>query len=736
MRRRLLAATSLGLLFVLSLALGALNSLAAPSAGPAAAPRVALPAIDLTGNTSTTLSIQNLGSTPVVAVLELYAPSPDQCPGAAPAPVSRVCLGALKPSQTKQVIGYNVPPGIYSGYVLAYTDCPAAGGVPSDTPLAVVAQRQVRLGASLSGPVAASAYTGQTVDTDAYDPSADRYVYYAPHIREEAQSDTSISIQNLGSTCATVNIQYWAETLGDQANCTDSAGIKTVTVAPGAAVRLSPRDIGLTMFYGSAYIDSTQPIAATVDVALNDNHQWMTYTVLPYSPREPRFVLPLVLQTQSNVADRWSTTLKVQNPSTTENTLVSERLLNLEGSPASSSASQRLCSGAARLVEVSSLSQQPDFTGAADVNSGPALALLSNFGQDQFDGYSGIPTSQTGPRLAVPILQRTVISDVVTLRSQVAVRNVDPASGVDVSLALFNEDGALVDTETEHVEPSGAVVFDLAGLRFLGPGWRGSGVVSAVGSGAQSAHLAAVVLDRSIVAGSDQSRAYVAALIPPPPATPTPTATATATGTPLPTSTPTPTATPITRSVELTPPPNSAGYVQSRSPNSNFFNGSDIFAGSNYQSTRLETWIGAMQFDISSLPANATITAAELRLTGKTAAYLDSVTGMRWQVQMLAPSVDAGWTTIGYAQMSQAPVVATLTPDVAKENLGVGVVNVFTFTPDGLAKLQERLRTTGKVSLRIVATDVPSGWRSIFGWYAGMAPSGAATSPVLKVTYR
>ncbi|MFN8471810.1 MAG: hypothetical protein U0822_06415 [Anaerolineae bacterium] len=733
MRRRLLAATSLGLLFILAFTVGALNGYAAPAAGPAAAPRVALPAIDLTSDTSTTLSIQNLGSTDTIAVLELYAPSPDQCPGVAPAPVARVCLGALKPSQAKQVITFNVPPGKYSGYVLSYTDCPAAGGVPSDTPLAVVAQREIRLGSGLSAPSTTSAYTGQTEDANAYDPAVDRFVYYAPQVRSEPSSDTAISIQNLGTSCATVDIQYWPESLGDQSSCTEAAAVKSVTIAPGAALRLSPRDVNLTTFYGSAYIVSTQPLAATVDVALNYNHQLMTYTVLP---RASTYFLPLALQNQSNVADKWSTVLKLQNPSTVQNSLVSERLFTLTGSPASSSASQRLCSGSSRLIEVSGLVQQADFVGTGDAIDGPGIVQLSNFGQDQFDGYSAIPPTETGSRLAAPILRRVAISDTVTLRSQVGVRNVDPSSGVDVALALFNEDGLRIDTEIEHVEPNGGVVFDLGGLLFLGPDWRGSGVISAVGINAQSAHLAAVVLDRSTVSGTDHSRAYVAPAIAPPAATPTPTATATATSTPTATVTPTATATPPTTSVALTPPPNSAGYVVNKSPNTNFFVGADVFAGSDFRPARPVIWIGGIQFDISSIPAGATITDAELRLTGRTAYNLDGVIGMRWQVQMLDASVDAGWTSIGYIQMAQAPVVANLTPDVGKTDIGPSIVNVFTFTPEGVVKLQERLRTTGRVSLRVVATDAPYGLWSVFGWYGGPAPNNAATSPTLAVTYR
>ncbi|MFN8482659.1 MAG: hypothetical protein U0768_06400 [Anaerolineae bacterium] len=733
MRRWLLAATSLGLLFVLAFAVGTRSSDAAPANGPSAAPRVALPAIDLTGGTSTTLSIQNLGATDAVAVLELYAPSADQCSGVAPEPVSRVCLGALKPSQTRQVISFNVPQGIYSGYVVAYTDCPAAGGVPSETPLAVVAQRQVRLGASPSAPTTVSAYAGQTADAAAYDPAVERYVYYAPQVRAETQSDTAISIQNLGASCATVDIQFWSESLGDSASCTEAAAVKTVTVAPGAALRLSPRDVGLTTFYGSAHLAATQPLAATVDVMLNDNRQMMTYTVLP---RAARYILPLVLQNQSNATDRWSTVLKLQNPSTVENRLVSERLFDLNGATASSSASQRLCTGSSRLIEVNGLVQQSDFVGSGDALDGPAVAQLSNFGLDQFDGYSGVTPDQTAPRLAVPILRRVVVSDTVTLRSQVAVRNADPATGVDVALALYNEDGVLVDTEIERVAPNGGVLFDLGGLRYLGPGWRGSGVISAVGANAQNAHLAAVVLDRSTVAGSDQSRAYVAPAIPLPTATPTPTATSTATRTPTATATPTATPTPLTTSVALTPPPNSAGYVVNKSPNTNYFVNADVFAGSDFRPSRPVIWIGGIQFDLSSLPAGATVTAAQLQLTGRTSYNLDGVIGMRWQVQMLDASVDAGWTSIGYIQLAQATVVATLTPDVGKADIGPNAVNVFTFTPDGMAKLQERLKTTGRVSLRVVATDAPYGLWSVFGWYGGPALNSAATTPTLTLTYR
>ena len=53
-----------------------------------------------------------------------------------------------------------------------------------------------------------------------------------------------------------------------------------------------------------------------------------------------------------------------------------------------------------------------------------------------------------------------------------------------------------------------------------------------------------------------------------------------------------------------------------------------------------------------------------------------------------------------------------------------------------LSKLQERLKTTGRVSLRVVATDAPYGLWSVFGWYGGPALNSAATTPTLTLTYR
>ncbi len=741
MRRRLLGLFGLGLVLMFALLAGWSRGYAAPDAPPAAAPRVALPAIDVGGDWTTQLSVQNLGSQPTYAVLDLYAVG-SEC--AATAPVQQLCLGAVGPSQAKLITVSGVPAGSYSAFVTSYTDC--YGGAPAATPLAVVVARQHNLGGQPAR-IAASAYTGQITDYSAFNSTTQRYTYYAPHIRANlAVSGTSLNLQNLGSACASVRVQFFDEGFADNQGCNGVAGTVGVSIAPGSSQRLTPDQASLPVFFGNALIESTQPLALAVDVTATNNRQMLTYTGLSYAAGGQRLAFPFIVNQSPSVSPApWLAALKVQNPNVLDNTLITERLVSRDGAPGSPSVSQNVCPGSSRLLEVTDFGSTPDFLGSANVDGGAAIALLSNGALDQFEGYSGIPFSEGAARLGLPRLRRVTVNDVVTLRSQVMVRNLDAANGVDVSLALYDEDAKLIDTETEYVEASGSVSFDLAGLIYLGNGWRGSGIVTASSA---NARLAAVVLERGAEAGSDTSRAYVAArvatLAPTPTPTrtavptssPTPTGTLTPVITPTPTSPPTNTPTPQPTVVAVTPVPNAAGYVVSANPNTNFLTSGEIYVGSDMRPLKPLTWIGAVQFDVSAVPDTATILDAALVLTGKNAVYLDGAQGVQWSVQLLDPSVDAGWTTIGYFGLSQAEVADQLTPTMTRDQLGVEVVNTFTFTPAGRAALEQRLKTTNKVSLRITASQPNPGYRAIFTWYSGNVLAERAKAPVLRLTYR
>ncbi|MCW5849233.1 MAG: hypothetical protein KIT87_04055 [Anaerolineae bacterium] len=743
MRRRLIAPLGLGLILFLALLAGwsAGQTQAAPSLTPAAAPRVALPAIDVGGDWTSQLSLQNLGSANSFAVLELYPQSAGACPGGGPA--FRVCLGELAPGQARTVNIVGLPAGAYSGYLVAYTACPDSGGAPGTTPLAAVVSRQINI-AGTPPRTAASAYTGLTPDLSAYNPDTDRYTYYAPHIRANVMVDTTtLALQNVGTECATVKVSFYDESFQDNQNCLGLAGTVTATIAPGGAVRITPDQADLPVFFGNAVIEASRPLAVTVDVAVTGNRQLLTYTALSYAPGEPRFILPFVISMPINPA-AWLTTLKVQNTSPLNPSIVTERLYSRDGSPASASVSQNICPASSRLLPVLDFGSSPDLLGSADVQNGAAMALLTNTGLEQFDGYAGIPPTDAAARLGLPRLRRVVTNGVMTLRSQIVARNVDPFATIDVALTLYDDEGHVLDTETDTVEGNGAAVFDLAGLNYLGTNWRGSGILTA--RGGTNPRIVAVVLERGGETGSDTSRTYVAARIGPSAVTPAPSRTPTATPppppsatpeiSPTPSLTPTPTATPQPTVVALTPAPNAAGYVVSLNPNTNYLTAGEIYVGSDKRPLKPIQWIGAVQFDVSSVPDTADLIGAEVMLTGKNAVYLDGAQGIRWEVQLLDKSADEGWTTITYNRVIQAAVVDHLTPSLTRDDLGVGVVNTFTFTPEGLAALRERLRTTNRVSLRIVATEPSSGYRAIFTWESGNSTGAEGRKPLLRLTYR
>lgn len=709
---------------------------AAPLATPGAAARVALPAVDVGAAWSSQVSVQNLGTLPTFAVLELYAQPGAECQGAsAPTPIAQVCLGLIAPGQARIANLAGVAAGAYSGYVVAYSECPAAGGLPAAGSLTAVVSRQLTTGGETPH-VAAGAYTALAPDPGAYNPTIERYVYYAPQVRAGLSGARSmLSVQNVGQECATVLVRFTPESFGDDPGCPATAATLAVSVPPGTAVRVTPEQANLPVFFGSVALESTQPLAVTVDLTATADRQLLTYTALPYTPTTPRYILPAMINSAASAAP-WLTSLKVQNPSTVNQTLVTERVYDRDGAPASSSVSQRICPASSRTILLSEIGSAPDFVGSADVDNGAAVAILASPGLDQYEGYSGIEALDAAARLGAPRLRRQAANNVVTLRSQVFVRNLNPSDSVDIALALYDEEGRLVDTEVDTAAANGLVVFDLGGLNYLGDAWRGSAIISALG--APGARLAAAVLERSSQSGADLSVAYVAAPVTAltPTATPTASATLPPTDTP-PTSTPTatPTATPTPQPIVITiaASRNASGYVVSNDPQTNYFTAPDIYVGADLKAWRPIRWLGGVQFDVSGIPDSAQIVSAEVLLTGRSAVYLDSVPTMRWQVQLLDPAVDATWRASTYYSLQQAAALEPLVPPVAPSELGVGTVNVFRFTEAGLLRLKERLTSTNLVSLRVTANDPNAGYRSIFDWHSGNNATGA---PVLRVTYR
>ncbi len=94
--------------------------------------------------------------------------------------------------------------------------------------------------------------------------------------------------------------------------------------------------------------------------------------------------------------------------------------------------------------------------------------------------------------------------------------------------------------------------------------------------------------------------------------------------------------------------------------------------------------------------------------------------------------IDAAWPGLTHDALHDAVVDTTISPALASADLGRNQVNVFSFAPDQLAALEQRL-VRGAVSFRL---DGPSsGNDNLFTWDSGYAGGSEAlnTTPVLRI---
>lgn len=122
---------------------------------------------------------------------------------------------------------------------------------------------------------------------------------------------------------------------------------------------------------------------------------------------------------------------------------------------------------------------------------------------------------------------------------------------------------------------------------------------------------------------------------------------------------------------------------------------------------------GAIQFDLSAIPAGSTIRYAALELTGLSDRNLGI--GGVWQLRLLAPDIDALWPSLTYDKLRTAAVASTLQPVLPSEYLRQGEINRFIFDDDQRQLLAQSLES-GLISFRL---DGPSsGLDNLFTWDA------------------
>lgn len=207
-------------------------------------------------------------------------------------------------------------------------------------------------------------------------------------------------------------------------------------------------------------------------------------------------------------------------------------------------------------------------------------------------------------------------------------------------------------------------------------------------------------------------------------ATVTPTSLPTYAG-PPPTATATPPPELQVRYTTLRPAPADVGYAPQKSANKsrvNHLGYPTMYVGMWTRGDNLH--FGMVQFDLETIPGDATIIDARLELDGQSDDFTDAG---RWRVQLLGEAVDAGWREASFEDMRGAPVIGRIGAELTEADLRPGRTNSFGFAVEQLAWLDARLRGSRRASFRV---DGPDGEdNNLFAWHTGVDVYGRASEP-------
>jgi len=182
-----------------------------------------------------------------------------------------------------------------------------------------------------------------------------------------------------------------------------------------------------------------------------------------------------------------------------------------------------------------------------------------------------------------------------------------------------------------------------------------------------------------------------------------------------------PTVAPGQRAYSLTPLANAVGWVAS-GDRLNHFGDRNLHVGVYMD----QTYHGAMQFDLSTIPAGSTIEYATVKLMGLSGENLGA--GGAWQLQMLAPNAVEKWPQATYAAIHEAAVAESIGPTLTPGDLAARQVNVWEFSAAQRRELGRRLKD-GVVAFRL---DGPTqGEDNLFTWDTGYGDGGLGNRPIL-----
>jgi hypothetical protein len=177
------------------------------------------------------------------------------------------------------------------------------------------------------------------------------------------------------------------------------------------------------------------------------------------------------------------------------------------------------------------------------------------------------------------------------------------------------------------------------------------------------------------------------------------------------------------------------GWVREEEPTGNHFTDPEIIVG--YSHNRHTTYLGAAQFQVSPIPAGATITNATLQFYG--GRWIYNMDNYQWNVTLLNASSDTNWVNHAYGDIDTAGADLVMTPVLDDVDLVAGEWDYFYFQPSEYALLRQHFNNS-MISFRISGPTSATFFNSglIFAWVSGYSSgSSFATpfSPRLTVTY-
>ena len=183
-----------------------------------------------------------------------------------------------------------------------------------------------------------------------------------------------------------------------------------------------------------------------------------------------------------------------------------------------------------------------------------------------------------------------------------------------------------------------------------------------------------------------------------------------------------------------------AGFVAEDWPEINFFDKREILVGAVprtedvsgetvYHNYGEAVHFGAIQFDLSAIPAGSQISSATLEITAS-----DRISDLAttYQVKVLEPSVDDRWASLTYGDVTAAAVIAPVDRALRSLDLKKGKVNSLKVDP---ALIEARRLTTDKITFRIDGPTMLARDSQWFRWWSGNETASAQWAPRLVVKY-